>query len=121
MFNNKFVFIVWSLAPSASPRNVTAVSVDPSAISVSWIPPLLIDHNGDLTGYRLLYSEADSNNVQHVLLLPNVTMYEITQLIPSTEYRVLVACINANGTGPFSASITVLSRNDSKLSMLNFV
>ena len=82
---------------------------------MSWIPPLLVDHNGDLTGYTLLYSKVDSDNVKTVQLLPNVTMYEITQLVPSTEYTVQVSCINANGTGPFSTSIIVLSGSDSKL------
>ena len=85
---------------------------------MSWIPPLLVDHNGDLIGYTLLYSKVDSNDVQSVQLLPNVTMYEITQPVPSTEYRVWVSCINVNGTGPFSTTITVLSESDSKLSVV---
>ena len=50
----------------------------------------------------------------NVQLLVNVTMYKITQLVPSTEYRIQVACINVNGTGPFSDYIEVLSGDNSK-------
>ena len=81
---------------------------------MSWLPPLLIDHNGNLTGYTVSYSRVGSNNVHSVQLLANVTMYKITQLVPLTEYRIQVACINVNGTGPFSDYIKVLSGDNSK-------
>ena len=81
---------------------------------MSWLPPLLIDHNGNLTAFTVSYSRVGSNNVHNVQLLANVTMYRITQLVPSTEYRIQVACINVNGTGPFSAYIEVLSGDNSK-------
>ena len=73
------------VAPTAVPHNVTALSVDPSSLLVSWLPPLLIDHNGNLTGYTVSYSRVGSNNVHSVQLLANVTMYKITQLAPLTE------------------------------------
>ena len=81
---------------------------------MSWLPPLLIDHNGNLTGYTVSYSKVGSNNVHSVQLLANVTMYKITQLVPSTEHRIQVACINVNGTGPFSDYIEVLPGDNSK-------
>ena len=93
---------------------MTALGVDPSSLLVSWLPPLLIDHNGNLTGYTVSYSRVGSNNVLNVQLLANVTMYKITQLVPSTEYRIQMACINVNGTGPFSDYIEVLSGDNSK-------
>ena len=105
---------LWLIAPTAAPRNVTALSVHSSSLLVSWLPPLLINHNGNLTGYAASYSRVGSNNVHSVQLSANVTMYKITQLIPSTEYRIQVACIIVNGTDPFSAYIEVLSGDNSK-------
>lgn len=109
------------LAPSAAPHNVTAVSVRPSSLLVSWLPPLLIDHNGDLTGFRVSYGKVGSRRLQSVQLSANVTMYTISQLIPSTEYRVRVACINSNGTGPFSVSVKMSSGNDSKFYIYSYI
>ena len=109
------IVIFYQIAPTAAPRNVTALSVNPSSLLVSWLPPLLVDHNGNLTGYTVSYSRVGSNNVHSVQLSANVTMYKITQLVPSTKYRIQVACININGTGPFSVYIEVSSGDNSKL------
>lgn len=100
--------------PSAAPQNVTALSANPSSVFVSWIPPPLIDHNGDLTSFTLLYSKIGSKNEHRVQLSANVTTYKIIQLIPSTKYRIKVACNNVNGSGPFSGPIKVFSGNNSK-------
>ena len=102
------------IAPTAAPRNVTGISANPSSILVSWLPPLLIDHNGNLTGFTVLYSRGGSNIVQSVQQFANVSVYKITQLIPSAEYLIQVACVNDNGTGPLSSSLKVLSGDNSK-------
>ena len=74
------------IVPSAAPRNVTALSMDPSSLLVSWLPPLLIDYNGDLIGFTILYKKVGSNVVHSVQLSTNITVGEINQLIPSTKY-----------------------------------
>ena len=56
-----------------------------------------------------------------VQLSANVTMYKITQLIPSTEYRIQVACIIVNGTDPFSAYIEVLLSGDNSKFILTII
>ena len=81
------------------------------------MPPLLIDHNGQLTGFMLTYSKMGSSNTHSVQLASDTTAYSINQLIPSTMYRVQVACVNVNGTGPYSAFVDMLSGDDSKLSI----
>ena len=108
------------LVPSNSPRNVTALSVNPSSLFISWLPPLLIDHNGHLTAFTILYKQVNSDNVLTVHLSANVTMYKITQLVPSTKYKVQVACTNVNGTGPFSAPVRTLSGDNSKFVYICF-
>ena len=102
------------IAPTAAPRNVTGIRANPSSILVSWLPPLLIDHNGNLTGFTVLYRIVGSDIVQSVQLFANVSLYKITQLTPSAKYIIQVACINGNGTGPFSSSIELLSGDNSK-------
>ena len=50
--------------------------------------------------------------------VPNDTTLTISGLFACAEYSVIVAAVNANGTGPFSKSIIETSGEDSELNYL---
>lgn len=60
-----------SVAPSGPVRNLVATT-EPTAshtaaINVSWVPPVLDDRNGVLTGYRVTYYPTDGTAPSNVL------------------------------------------------------
>ena len=86
--------------PSSPPGNVTVIGVNSRTLMVSFSPPPIIDHNGQLTGYVIQYNRVGSRDVK------NVTTTKTTILLPLLDkfvnYSVTVAAVNGNGTGPFS-------------------
>ena len=64
---------------------------------MSWQPPLLIDHNGVITGYMVEYTNVRTSESESEIA--SETMLPISGLVPFVEYSVTVAAINVNGTG----------------------
>ena len=92
-----------STAPSSPPQHVMVKSNNQTSLDVSWQPPFKIDHNGPITGYVINYTRDGSNDV----MIVNVTesTYTISGLVTFTEYSVIVAAVNINGTGLFSDAV----------------
>ena len=99
--------------PGSSPQNVTVTSVNPTSLMVSWQPPPLIDQNGPLTSYLILYSRVGSN-ISMTETISNGTEYVISGLIAFSNYSVEVAARTINGTGPSSNSVIEISGEDGK-------
>ena len=98
-----------STVPSSPPQNVTVTSVNPASLNVSWQPPLEINHNGMITGYTIQYTRTDMNNMMSVNVNSGTTQHTISGLVASTEYSVIVAAVNGNGTGLFSVAVNAMS------------
>ena len=67
---------------------------------VSFSPPPIIDHNGQLTGYLIRYKRVGSGDVNSVTA--TTTTILLSPLEEFVKYSIIVAATNANGTGPFS-------------------
>ena len=67
---------------------------------VSFNPPPIIDHNGQLTGYAIRYNRVGSGVTKSVTT--TTTTIFISGLDKFVNYSVTVASMNVNGTGPFS-------------------
>ena len=80
---------------------------------VSWQPPPLIDQNGPLTSYLILYSRVGSN-ISMTETVSNGTEYVISGLIAFSNYSVEVVARTVNGTGPNSNSVIQISGQDGK-------
>ena len=97
-----------SSAPTSAPEGLTSTSVESRSLTVQWGTVPCPDQRGPITGYRLRYSSivdtTGEGSRQHVL----------TGLTPFTSYSVLVAAVNAGGTGPYSTALTVETLQDSE-------
>ena len=81
---------------------------------VIWQPPSIIDHNGPITGYVIMYTRDGSSDMMSANV-NNVTTHTISGLVAYVNYSVMVAAVNGNGTGPFSNPVLSKSGQNSKL------
>ena len=95
-------------------------NTDPASLTVSWQPPLEINHNIPITGYVIQYkmngTQDTVSNTENVNVASG-TIHTISRLVAITEYSVKVAAMNVNGTGPFSESVLGISGEDSELNV----
>ena len=82
----------------------------PNSVTLQWSSLLPEHQNGIVTGYAL--TSVPSNGLeepQDVILKPNLVSFELTNLIPDTQYDVSISAITIAGRGPTSnAQVTVL-------------
>lgn len=92
--------------PSGPPQSPSVSVLSSQRIEINWLPPLLPDQNGVITGYIIVVtplitgiSQQLITSVTNTLLVPN--------LAPFTTYVCIVAARTAQGRGPFSTVLTV--------------
>ena len=83
---------------------VTVILVNPKNMNVSFKPPPIIDHNGQLTGYVIRYNRVGSGDIKSVTTKYTTMTISLSQV---ASYSVTVAAMNVNGTGPFSNPVVV--------------
>uniref|UniRef100_A0A7M4F650 Tenascin n=1 Tax=Crocodylus porosus TaxID=8502 RepID=A0A7M4F650_CROPO len=71
-----------------APRDLSAIDVQSETAVLTWRPP-----RASLTGYLLIYESADGK-VKEVILEPEKTSYDLTELSPSTQYTVKLRALN---------------------------
>uniref|UniRef100_A0A1X7SR16 Fibronectin type-III domain-containing protein n=1 Tax=Amphimedon queenslandica TaxID=400682 RepID=A0A1X7SR16_AMPQE len=96
-----------STVPSTPVSNVKFASVGSVSMTVSWDEVPCDGRNGLITGYYLTYTDIASNTSYTV----NITgednrMYNLTGLMPYTNYTVSIMPYNAVGMGPPSDNVT---------------
>ena len=102
-------------APHPDRRNVHAMAISGSVIRVSWSAPTVPNSELPITGYSVQYKvRREKDNIETLMVQSSPA--EATGLLPDTEYRVLVASINALGAGEYccnemSSSIYVRTSN----------
>ena len=89
--------------PAAAPWFDTVVALDNQRVFVSWFP-LPQDDFGALIlgGYRLYYLPYRSYQTRNVTVRPDQLQVELTDLDPSTRYRIWIAAFTTMGEGPRS-------------------
>ena len=87
--------------PHPNHHTVSAVPVDRrGVIKVSWTAPTVPSGELPITGYSIRYNFGMiTNNIKTLTVQSSPA--EVTGLLPGTEYRVLVASVNALGTGEY--------------------
>ena len=93
-------FIHTCTVPSSPPGRVTVIVINSTTLMVSFNPPPLRYHNGQLTGYVIRYNRVGSGVTKSVTT--TTTTIFISGLDKFVNYSVTVASMNVNGTGPFS-------------------
>ena len=95
--------------PSSTPQRVTSLTLNSTAISVSWDPVDCIHQNSEITGYIVRYGPASSSTRLTSEVLGTTSterVYTAVGLAPSTNYSIQVAAVNREGDfGPFTAAI----------------
>ena len=90
-----------STVPSSSPLAVTVEGYNPASLMVTFQQPLVIDHNGPITGHVIQYTRVGSSDIMSVNITSGTT-HTISGLVAYVNYSVIVAAMTVNGTGPFS-------------------
>ena len=100
-----------SATPSGSPAAPTETATPGGAgtgqIILTWTPPA--DGGAPITGYLVQCRVAGSSTWTAETAVGLTTSLTVTGLQPSTAYECQVAAVNANGTGPWSASASATS------------
>ena len=97
-------------------------SVRSSSIDFSWGDISCLHHNGETTGYVIMYKKKGgreggggrggrqmSRQLQVERIMVDGHTVTIDDLDPLTEYSVMVAGVNSAGTGQFSEPVTVVT------------
>ena len=87
--------------PAAAPWFNTVVALDNQRVFVSWFS-LPQDDFGALTlrGYRVYYLSHRNYQTRNVTVQPDQLQVELTDLDPSTWYRIWIAAFTSMGEGP---------------------
>ena len=86
--------------PSSAPLLHTAVTINSTAVSLSWDEVNCTDRNGVITGYIVQYIFTGGMTV--TVNISATTSVVIAGLIKFRLYSFSVAAINDNGIGPYS-------------------
>lgn len=84
-------------------QNVHAQALDHKSVLVRWEPPLLA--NGNITKYRIYYSEPDGDDMYADSRGTDADI-SLNDLHPYTEYSISVVPFNENGMGDTSNEVT---------------
>ncbi|GAB6020358.1 Down syndrome cell adhesion molecule-like protein 1 [Chamberlinius hualienensis] len=102
-------------APSGPPRNVSAMANGPNVIRVTWMPPMKEYFNGIIVGYNLIYRKTNSDDNHQSMSIKVLERssgpisHLITGLAHFTNYSISVQAFNAQGDGPSSSEIVVVT------------
>ncbi|XP_061535889.1 protein sidekick-1 isoform X1 [Phycodurus eques] len=100
--------------PSGSPVNVTADAVSSSKILLTWSPVPQARRNGAILGYKVLYTEKDSERSPSVLLADgerNASLL-LGALRKYTVYALQVLAYTRMGDGPPSSAVLLRTKED---------
>ena len=93
--------------PSAPPEMVNVSSVQGSSIIVSWGEVPCRHRNGEIIRYVVEYIE--ERRTQEMIIMVDDQATTLDDLEPLTEYSIMVAAVNSNGTGQFSEPISIVT------------
>ncbi|XP_075878034.1 receptor-type tyrosine-protein phosphatase F-like isoform X7 [Nelusetta ayraudi] len=89
--------------PSGFPINLRVTGLTQSSTQLAWEPPLLVERNGKITSYVVVYR--DINIQQNNTNRTSDTQMTIQGLSPDTTYDIRVQAFTSKGGGPLSPSI----------------
>ena len=117
---NCFSFLFVSLAPDASPTNISSLAVKSTSITLTMSPPGKRWVNGIILGYQVTYwtseDEAVSKNFTRTRS-ENETRGEISGLRKFFNHNITVKAFTRIGLGPLSDVIVVKTGEDGKCSI----
>ncbi len=96
-------------------RNMT-----PREIRVTWDIVPLIDQNGIITLYEVLYQPLETFDRNITTQIMNVTerIANLTDLEEFVNYTISVRAYTSQGAGPYSEEMTIMTPEDSKFEFM---
>ena len=112
MISKLYHYIYILIAPTAPVDDIIFSSVESVSMTVSWDEVPCNGRNGPITGYYLTYANITSNI--------NITrgdnrMYNLTGLMPYTNYTVSIIPYNYNMTGPARQEIQLTAESSKSM------
>ena len=102
--------------PSSSPRNISAMAISPTTISVQWETFDPIDENGNIIAYEIMYTPEQTFNGLIRTSMMNVSEFDLsvnlTELQEYVNYTVSVRAYTSVGAGLYSNEVTILTPED---------
>ena len=108
MHSDKIIFF---LAPSSPPQNVTLRALSPTSIGVTFVPPIGINQNGPNLVYNITYAgQTFETNTQFITVTNTNAVYpatatlsaNITGLQEYNNYTIRVSANNVVGASEFT-------------------
>jgi len=109
-----------SVVPSSSPRNVSAIAINSTAILVRWQEVAPEDRNGNITGYEVMYMPL-TDLMGSLDTTPQVTQVTsdlfiiIDDLEEFVSYAVLVRASTSAGSGNYSDPTSTQTLEDGNI------
>ena len=113
------VILIYSIAPSAAPQNVSSVFLANSATSLNltWYPPPIENHNEIICYYVIKMTKVETSTVFE--FTSNFTFIYLNFLHAYYSYTFQIAAVTIS-QGPFSNGFTVLMPEDGKFNFFLF-
>ena len=92
--------------PSSSPENITFENINSTSMTISWDEIDCLNQNGVIEEYWVYLTYNISETEQERTLDSDQTSITVNGLFPNTSYKVQIAAVNSNGSGPFSDAVT---------------
>ena len=107
--------ILSNAAPYSSPRNVSAVILGSTSVSLTWLPPQIDLINGVLRYYHVLVSDLSEKAVYDILEDGNSLEALVPGLQPFSVYHCMVAAVTISDGPP--ATVVIQTSEDSTLAL----
>ena len=89
--------------PAGIPTGVRSTTLNSTSITVMWDRLSCVDHNGEITGYRIQYGITTlSTTVNITGTSASDRTFTASGLVPLTTYMFRIAAVNSDGVGPYS-------------------
>ena len=105
-------FLLCSPVPTSPPQNLGVSALNSTSISLSWMPPPLIDQNGIIREYRITITEVETGSV--LGFTSTTTALIVPSLHPYYNYQCKVNAYTIDH-GPYTEDFTVRTLEDGML------
>ena len=103
------LWLLFTLAPSAPPLNLSAMVINSSSVHLSWLPPMENQRNGNIRHYIIGVIELHTG--RKFPLSSTNTTFIYPQLHPAYAYHFSVAAVTVD-IGPYSDPIVTTTPED---------
>ncbi len=107
-------YILFTLEPTAAPKNVTGHNSSSTSIFVTWDDVPAADQNGIILTYTITYESLTENHNENVTVNYPARQTNLTGLREYVNYSITVFASTVKGNGPASNPIVVITDQDGK-------